>query len=89
MVDDDTIQLIADEVGLIKDSDDLAPSHADYTTTYDLSAATAGVWREKAARLAEGFDFRSEGATFTRSQAYRHALAQATYWHAQISNLSV
>ncbi len=89
MVTDETIQLIADEVGLVKDSADLAPTAALYTTTYDLAAATAGVWREKAGRMAEGFDFRAEGATFTRSQAYRHALQQATYWHSQISNLSV
>ena len=89
MIEDDTIQFIADEVGLIKDSADLAPTAALYATTYDLAAITAGVWREKAGMLAEGFDFRAEGATFTRSQAYRHALSQATYWHGQISNLSV
>ncbi len=89
MVTDETIQLIADEVGLVKDSADLAPTAALYATTYDLAAITAGVWREKAARLSEGFDFRAEGATFTRSQAYRHALQQATYWHGMISNLSV
>jgi hypothetical protein len=89
MIEDDTIQFIADEVGLVKDSSDRAPIHTDYVTTYDLAAIAAGVWREKAGMLAEGYDFRAEGATFTRSQAYRHALGQATYWHSLISNLSV
>ena len=89
MIEDATIQFIADEVGLVKDSTGKAPIATGYVVTYDLAAIAAGVWREKAAMLAEGFDFRSEGATFTRSQAYRHALAQATYWHGMISNLSV
>jgi hypothetical protein len=89
MIEDATIQHIADEVGLVKDSADLAPSEALYSTTYDLAAITAGVWREKASMISGDFDFRSEGATFTRSQAYRHALDQATYWHGMISNLSV
>ena len=89
MIEDDTIQFIADELGLIVDSAGLAPSAALYTTTYDLNAIAAGVWREKANMLAEGFDFTAEGASFTRSQAYRHAMQQASKWHAMASNLSV
>lgn len=88
MVDDATIQLIADEVGLIVDDAGNAPTATDYTTTYDLAAIAAGVWREKAARLAEGYDFTAEGASFTRSQAYEHCLKEARRWHAQCSNLT-
>ena len=89
MVDDATIQLIADEVGLVVDDDGNAPLDTGYTTTYDLAAVAAGVWREKAARSAEDFDFDAEGASFTRSQAYEHCMRQAAYWHGQISNLTV
>lgn len=88
MVDDATIQLIADEVGLIVDADGNAPTATDYTTTYDLAATTAGVWRAKASRLAEGYDFTAEGASFTRSQAYDHCMKQARYWHGLCSNLT-
>jgi hypothetical protein len=89
MIEDNTIQFIADELGLVKDSAGLAPSAAAYVTTYDLNAIAAGVWREKASMLAEDFDFTAEGASFTRSQAVRHAERQASKWHAMASNLSV
>lgn len=88
MVDDDTIQLIADDSGLVVDSADNGPLDTGYTTTYDLAAITAAVWHEKAARLGEGFDFTAEGASFTRSQAYRHAIDQAGRWAAKVGNLS-
>lgn len=89
MVSDADIQLIADESGLIKDSDDLAPSAATYTQTYDLNAVVASVWEEKAGLTAEGFDFAAEGGSFTRSQHYRHCVEQAKRWHGRMSNLSV
>lgn len=89
MVTDADIQLIADEVGLIVDDDGNGPEDTGYTTTYDLAAVAAGVWREKASRLAENYDFTAEGASFTRSQAYENCMKQARYWHSLCSNLSV
>ena len=88
MVDDATIQLIADEVGLIVDAEGYAPTDALYTTTYDLAAIAAGIWDEKAARAAEGFDFTAEGASFTRSQFYTHCRDQARVWRGRQSNLT-
>lgn len=88
MVSDETIQLIADEVGLIVDSDDLGPLDTGYTTTYDLNAVASEVWREKASMTAEGFDFAVEGGSFTRSQHYSHCLEMARKYGALISNLS-
>ena len=88
MVSDADIQLIADESGLVVDSDGNAPADTEYTTTYDLYATAAAVWEEKAAMTAEGFDFAAEGASFTRSQHYRHCVEQAQKMRARQSNLS-
>jgi hypothetical protein len=55
----------------------------DWTPTYDLSAAAAQVWSEKAGILAGGFDFSTADQSFKRSQAYQQAIAQARYWQAR------
>ena len=52
----------------------------DWVDTYDLNAAAADVWAEKAAVLAGDFDFRADGGQFSRAQAYEHYMRQhATY----------
>ena len=48
--------------------------------TYDLAAAAATLWGEKAAVLAGDFDFSADGGNYTRSQAYEQAMSQARYW---------
>lgn len=88
MVDEATIQAIADESGLILDDAAQAPTHADYTPTYDLYAIAATVWDEKAALTAEGYDFAAEGGSFSRSQHYRHCVEQGKRMRAKQSNLS-
>jgi len=88
-VSDEDIQLIADESGLIVDSDGNDPEATGYTETYDLNATAAEVWREKAGMVASGFDFTAEGASFTRSQMYDQFMKMATYRASMMSNLSV
>lgn len=57
------------------------PASADWTPTYDLNAAAAGVWLEKAAALAAAFDFSADGASYQRSQAAAQARTLAQhYW---------
>ena len=51
--------------------------------TYDLAAAAAQVWGEKAAALAPDYDFAADGGNYTRSQAYNQAMAQARYWESR------
>lgn len=48
-----------------------------WTETYDLNAAAADVWDEKASALTEETDTSVEGASITRSQAYEHARNEA------------
>jgi len=58
-------------------------ANADWVPTYDLAAAAADIWSEKAAALAAGYDFSTDGGSFHRSQAYEQAQAQARYWRAR------
>lgn len=55
----------------------------DWTPTYDLNAAAADIWSEKAATLAGGFDFSTDGQSFSRSQAYQFAMTQSRYFRAR------
>lgn len=50
-----------------------------WVATYDLHAAAAVLWEEKAATLAADFDFSADGSTFDRSQAHQHALNMAQF----------
>ena len=78
--------------------DDLGtePFLIDYTTTpptrieqvgwiptYDLNAAAAAIWEEKAAVLSQDFDFQADGGSYSRSQAYEQAMKQARYFRAR------
>jgi hypothetical protein len=47
--------------------------------TYDLYAAAAEVWRQKAAHVAERFDFSADGASFKASQLRAQYMEQAEY----------
>jgi hypothetical protein len=54
-----------------------------WIATYDLAAAAADIWTEKAAELTGKFDFAADGASFARSQAYQQAIGQARYYAAR------
>jgi hypothetical protein len=54
--------------------------NADWTPRYDLHAAAADIWDEKASSLAARYDFTADGSTYHRSQAYNQAMQQAR-WH--------
>jgi len=60
-------------------------ANPDWTPTYDLIAAAADIWDEKAAALAGQFDFNADGAIFQRSQAYKHAAERARYYRSRRS----
>ena len=57
----------------------------DWTATYDLHAAAAAIWEEKAATLAQDYDYEADGSSFSRSQAYKKAIGQARYHAARRS----
>lgn len=65
------------------DGEGLMPDEDGWIPTYDVHAAAAQVWEEKAGALAVEFDFSADGASFARSQAHQQAMAQARYHRAR------
>lgn len=57
----------------------------DWIPTYDLNAAAADVWEEKAAVPAADYDFSADGGRYSRSQVYEQAMKQARYYRARRS----
>ena len=48
--------------------------------TYNLNMAAAQVWEEKAATIADRYDFSADGGNYSRSQAYKHASERAKHY---------
>lgn len=67
------------------DADGHEPSETDWTATYDLHAAAADVWEEKAAGVADSVDFGADGANYHLSQKYEQAMARVRYHRARRS----
>lgn len=63
------------------DEDGIANSA--WTATYDMNAAAAELWAEKAATLATRFDFSADGASFQRSQAAAQARQMAAFYRSR------
>jgi len=55
----------------------------DWIATYDLNAAAADIWEEKAATVAEDFDFSADGGRYSRSQAYEHYMKMAARYRSK------
>jgi hypothetical protein len=58
-----------------------------WTATYDVYAATATVFEVKAARVANRFDFSTDGQTLNRSQMVAQLQAQAKMWRARTAGV--
>jgi hypothetical protein len=54
-----------------------------WVATYDLNAAAADIWQEKAGSLAALYDFAADGGNYSRSQAFEQAMKQARYFRAR------
>lgn len=55
----------------------------DWTATYDLNAAASDLWAEKAAVLAQDYDFEADGGSYTRSQANAQAMRMSRHYSAR------
>lgn len=87
--DNDTLQDYI-EAYPVMDENGTDPTYLDYSTTppsveanenwiptYDLNAAAAEIWEEKAAALQDKYDFAADGGSYHRSQAYEQACSMA------------
>lgn len=84
---DDLIDSIIEKFPLI-DALGTDPRDIDYSTTpptisekdewiptYDLNAAAASIWEEKAAAIADEFSFKADGGSFSRKEKYDQFMA--------------
>ena len=54
-----------------------------WIVAYDLHAAAADIWDEKAAARADKHDYSADGASYSSDQMYQNAIAQARYHRAR------
>lgn len=57
--------------------------NADWTATYDLNGAAADIFTEKAAAVANKFDFSADGGNYSQSQQYEQYMKQARYYRSR------
>lgn len=64
-----------------------SPPHQDtnveWIATYDLNAAAADVWDERAATVAQDFDFSADGGNYSRSQVAAQYQERARYYRSR------
>lgn len=57
----------------------------EWIPTYDLHAAAADIWEEKAAAIAEEFDFKADGGDYSRSKKYEQYMSKARFHNSRRS----
>lgn len=67
----------------LADANGYAPTDTAWTGNWDINAAAADIWEEKAATIAANFDFAADGGDYKRSQAYAQAMQQARNFRAK------
>ena len=73
----------------VEDSEGYQPDDTGWTATYDLHAAAAEIWEEKAAALADHMDFNADGGSFNASQLHENAMRQAVFHRARARVTSI
>jgi hypothetical protein len=63
------------------------PTDPMWDDTFDVYAATATVFEVKAARVANRFDFSTDGQQLNRSQMAAHFMAMAKMWRARTAGV--
>lgn len=60
-----------------------------WMATYDVNAAAAQIWGEKAALYASEYDFKDNDQQFNRSQKHEHALKMQRYYRSRSAPRSI
>jgi hypothetical protein len=61
----------------------------DWMATYDLNAAAAAIWMDKAAILAQDYDYSADGANLSRSQAFEQAMKMMRFYQSRRSPTTI
>jgi hypothetical protein len=57
----------------------------DWIATYDLNAAAADIWEEKAAVVAQDFSFSADGGSYSRDQVYGQYMKNVRFYRSKRS----
>lgn len=76
--DDDTIAAYISSWKAF-DSEGRSFDENDWTETYDLHAAAADIWEEKAATVSAKHDFSADGASFSANQMYTNFMEMSEH----------
>lgn len=71
------------EAASLPDSENHDPDETDWIPTYDLNAAAAAIWDEKAAALSSRFDFDADGGSYKRNQLYTNAVKMSNRYRSR------
>ena len=94
---DDDLQAVIEEYPLIDErgeepyawdtstSPPTQDDNEDWIETYDINAAAAEIWEEKAAAVAEDYDFSADGGRYSRSQVYEQCMRNAARFRSKRS----
>lgn len=61
------------------DDDGLFPSDEAWTPSYDLNAAAADIWEEKAAAVQTYYNFSADGGRYDQDKLYETAMDKSRY----------
>lgn len=75
---DETLHLYLEAWPLV-DADGKEAGTDGWVEAYDLHAAAAELWEEKAASLSPKHNYSADGATYSSNQMYENAIEQARY----------
>lgn len=56
-------------------------ANTDWIANYDLNAAAADIWAEKASIAAQDFDLKADGGEYLRSQVYEQAMKMSRHFN--------
>jgi hypothetical protein len=80
--DDETMAIYLEAWPLI-DDEGRDFNHDEWTEAYDLHAAAADLWEEKAATVHAKHDFSADGASYSSNQMYENCMDQARFHRAR------
>lgn len=61
------------------DADGNLPSEDDWTASYDLNAAAADIWEEKAAAVQTYYNFTADGGKYDQDKLFETAMDKSRY----------
>lgn len=67
----------------VSDDDGHLPTDIDWVAGYDLHAAAANIWAEKAGIAAQDYNYSADGGNFNRSSVYDQYMRQCRYHEAR------